>query len=152
MDFLKEITTGRFNKEINFDEQTVERGLIIYKRNPKDRIFINKVMIHPYYVGENKKILRVYNDDTESGLLSVYEIDLIPNVINTFDLHIEIKGMGAKILLDGKNVGVNSAVIEQCMDSKNKYTNDYFYCEGFYGEQTIRGKESFGIVANIGIL
>jgi hypothetical protein len=145
----KKYNTGTFKPAVTFPAEAKERGLTIYK-NKRIKGNLRKLKIHTvsvYPLADATAVsLKIY-DDFGGGTISVYNIDLVANQVNTFNIEYELKGSFARILLDGTNVPVASSYLTCFTGCNGSMPNDCGYTKGWYDDKEISSKEGFGINA-----
>lgn len=138
-------TTSQFNISSTYPAAAgKERGLTLYKapksKNKLKRVYIKKVSVLPLADKENAEIL-IY----DNGNVYTYEIDLTANMINTIEVDHLVNGDYARVLIDGTDLPVSSAILTCFTGCNGKLPNDCGYTKGFNGDGEISSKESFGI-------
>jgi hypothetical protein len=143
----KKYSTGEFKTTITFPAEDKERGLTVYKNNrikgQLRKLVIHTIKIYPLADAEDVS-LKIYDDYAE-GIVSTYNISLVANQVNTFNVAYELKGSFARVLLDGTNVPVASSYLTCFTGCNGTMPNDCGYTKGWYGDKEISGKEGFGI-------
>lgn len=143
----KKHTTGEFKTTISYPAEPKERGLTLYKnRKIKGRLrqlVIHRVQVYPL-ADVQGAVLKVY-DDHLGGVVSTYNIDLVANEVNSFNIEYEVKGSFARVLLDGTDLPVAGAYLTCFTGCNGAMPNDCGYTKGWYDEREIGSKEGFGI-------
>lgn len=148
----RKYTTGDFRTATTFPAEAMERGLTIYKnsriRGSLRKLRVHTIKIYPLADAENAE-LKIY-DDFAGGTVSVYNINLTANQVNTFNVGYELKGSFARVLLDGTNIPVASSFLTCHTGCNGTMPNDCGYTKGWYDDKEINGKEGFGINLEFG--
>jgi hypothetical protein len=143
----KKHSTGEFKPAITFPAEAKERGLTLYKNNRIQgalrKLKIHKVKVYPLADAADVQ-LKIY-DDYAGGIVSTYNVNLIANQANSFDVNYLVKGSYARVVLDGTNVPVAGTYLTCFTGCNGTLPNDCGYTKGWYGDKEISGKEGFGI-------
>jgi|GEM_PF-1406947 hypothetical protein len=143
----KRYTTGEFKPAITFPAESKERGITLYKntriRGNLKKLRIHTVKLYPLANATNAT-LKIY-DDHAGGIVSTYNIDLIANELNSFNINYEVKGSFARVLLDGTAIPMASAYLTCFTGCNGTMPNNCGYTKGWYDDKEISGKEGFGI-------
>lgn len=143
----KKHTTGEFKTNINYPAEAKERGVTLYKnrkiKGALRKLKIHSVQVYPLATVENVK-LKIY-DDYAGGTVSTYNVNLVANEVNTFNVDYELKGTFARVLLDGTEVPVAGSYLTCFSGCNGTMPNDCGYTKGWYDEKEISSKEGFGI-------
>jgi len=143
----KKHNTGEFKPTITFAAEAKERGLTLYKNNRirggLRKLKVHKVKIYPLADAADVE-LKIY-DDYAGGIVSMYNINLIANQVNSFDVNYEVKGSFARVVLDGTDVPVAGSYLTCFTGCNGTLPNDCGYTKGWYGDKEISGKEGFGL-------
>jgi hypothetical protein len=143
----KRYSTGEFKPSITFPAEAKERGLTVYK-NSRIRGQLRKLVIHTikvYPLADAEDVtLKIYDDYT-GGIVSTYNIALVANQVNSFNVAYEMKGSFVRVVLDGTDVPVASSYLTCLTGCNGTMPNDCGYTKGWYGDKEVSGKEGFGV-------
>ncbi len=143
----RQYTTGEFRAATTFPAEAKERGLTLYRntriKGTLRKLYINSIQVYPLADATGAE-LKIY-DDAGGGTVSVYNIDLNANTVNTFRVNYEVKGNFARVLLNGTDIPVASSFLICFTGCNGTLPNDCAYTRGWYDDKEISGKEGFGI-------
>lgn len=143
----RQYTTGEFRAATTFPAEAKERGLTLYRntriKGTLRKLYINSIQVYPLADATGAE-LKIY-DDAGGGTVSVYNIDLNANTVNTFRVNYEVKGNFARVLLNGTDIPVASSFLTCFTGCNGTLPNDCAYTRGWYDDKEISGKEGFGI-------
>lgn len=143
----RQYTTGEFRVATTFPAEAKERGLTLYRntriKGTLRKLYINSIQVYPLADATGAE-LKIY-DDAGGGTVSVYNIDLNANTVNTFRVNYEVKGNFARVLLNGTDIPVASSFLTCFTGCNGTLPNDCAYTRGWYDDKEISGKEGFGI-------
>lgn len=143
----RQYTTGEFRAATTFPAEAKERGLTLYRntriKGVLRKLYINSIQVYPLADATGAE-LKIY-DDAGGGTVSVYNIDLNANTVNTFCVNYEVKGNFARVLLNGTDIPVASSFLTCFTGCNGTLPNDCAYTRGWYDDKEISGKEGFGI-------
>ncbi len=143
----RQYTTGEFRAATTFPAEAKERGLTLYRntriKGTLRKLYINSIQVYPLADATGAE-LKIY-DDAGGGTVSVYNIDLNANTVNTFRVNYEVKGNFARVLLNGTGIPVASSFLTCFTGCNGTLPNDCAYTRGWYDDKEISGKEGFGI-------
>ena len=140
-------SSGDFNTTKIYPAEAKERGLIIKKNRRfrgKTRVTkIRNVYVYPTVSAEGVQ-LKVY-EDYNGGIVSIYDVDLTANEINTIPIDHIIKGNWAKVLIDGTSIPMVSSELTCTTGCFGAMPNECGNTAGWYGDKEVSNKEGFGI-------
>lgn len=143
----KKYTIGEFKTNVNYPAEPKERGVTLYKnrkiKGSLRKLKINNVLIYPLADAEGAT-LKIY-DDYAGGMVSIFNVNLEANKVNTLNVSYELKGSFARVLLDGTNLPVAGTYLTCFTGCNGAMPNDCGYTKGWYDDKEISSKEGFGI-------
>lgn len=146
------LTTGRFQTGTTIEAAAYERGQTLF-RNPKIKGKLRKLTIHTVKIyplvdadSATLKIYDCYLNSTDGAIENTYNIALVANQTNEFNVAYTVQNDYARVVLNGEDISLASSFLTMCAGCHGGMPNDCGYTKSSYNGTDSNGKEGYGIL------
>jgi hypothetical protein len=136
--------TSVFEPGTTHPAKGVERGISLY-RNTSIKGSLKKLKIHKVHLFPKVSVPSAEILIYDNGILTQYNVELVANQVNSFDIEYTVTGHVARILLDNSAIPMGGARLICFVGCNGTQPNGCGYTKGYDGKGDIGGKEGFGI-------